>query len=255
MSNADPVTDVEQAADAAVVELARLQAELADRETRLQQLRDTCEERQQVIERLSKDVAVFQKAADDRAQVIAKLDAALQRARQGPVESRPAVDLDAVRGQLEERLREIDRVTRERDTLALSAETAARALEDERLRALFAGQQREAELLQSHREVETLRARVQSLSDTLTSRGEIIAHLQHACDERLAVIQRLSADLGESRADDGVDWRAIAQERESALASLSAEAERRAVLLAEVTAALQDRSCEIEDLRKRRGRT
>lgn len=267
MSNADPVADVEQAADAALAELTRLQEELVDRETRLQGLREACEQRDGVIAQLSKNVETLQRAADERAQVIAKLDDALKRARQVATESRPAVDVDAVRAQLEERLREIDRVTRERDALALRTETAARALEDERLRAMIAAEQREAELLEARREAELLRARVQSLSDTLVSRGEIIAALQAACDERLALIQRLSRDLesqqavleqshaGGASADEGVDWRAIAQERESALASLSAEAEHRAVLLAEVTAALQDRTREVEDLRRRRART
>jgi chromosome segregation ATPase len=55
--------------------------------------------------------------------------------------------------------------------------------------------------------------------------------------------------------DDGTDWRAIADERERALQDVSAEAERRAVLLAEVTAALDARGREVEDLRKRLART
>jgi hypothetical protein len=54
-------------------------------------------------------------------------------------------------------------------------------------------------------------------------------------------------------ARDGTNWRNIAEQRQTALEGLSKEAERRAVLLAEVTAALQDRTREVEELRRRRG--
>jgi DNA repair exonuclease SbcCD ATPase subunit len=243
MKGADPAGVVEQAAEAALTEIARLREDLVDRETRLEQLREVCEQ---------------------RAQVITKLDDALKRARQNAAEARPPVDVAAIRAQLEGGLREIDRARRERDELALAAETARRELEDERLRTLIGAQQREAELLQARRDAESMRARVESLNGTLTARTVIIAELQQACEERLALIERLSHELEAhvvakpqpvTAPDDGVDWRRIAEERDAALTALSAEAEQRAVLLAEVTAALQDRTLEIEDLRKRRGRT
>jgi chromosome segregation ATPase len=153
------------------------------------------------------------------------------------------------------------------DERLAAAEVAARAL-------------RAAQL-----EAEALRSHVDVLDTTLAARARLIEELQSACDERLAAVENLSQEVDSLRliaeerrqlleandaayrardvrhatqagaaADDGVDWRALADERERALQALGAEAERRVVLLAEVTAALEGRTREVEDLRQRLAR-
>jgi capsule polysaccharide export protein KpsE/RkpR len=105
-------------------------------------------------------------------------------------------------------------------------------------------------------------ARLTRLRATCAERLQIIETLQEACDERLALIERLSREIkrlhGTGNAEaaaDGVDWQAVALEREAALERLSAEAERRSVLLADLTAALHDRTEELDHLRRSRPRT
>jgi hypothetical protein len=98
---------------------------------------------------------------------------------------------------------------------------------------------------------------LERLRNVCDERQSVIDTLQRACDERLELIERLSAQAEAARAEfaaanDGVDWRAVAMEREAALERVSVEAERRSALLADLTAALHDRTQEVEDLRRAR---
>jgi DNA repair exonuclease SbcCD ATPase subunit len=104
--------------------------------------------------------------------------------------------------------------------------------------------------------------RIASLQEACADREQLIDRLHEACDERLILIERLTAEIETLRsaqpvpaATNGVDWQAIAREREAALEFVSAEADRRAVLLAEVTAALRDSTEEVDQLRRSRTRT
>lgn len=113
-------------------------------------------------------------------------------------------------------------------------------------------------------------ARVARLRATCAERQKVIDTLREACDERLALIEQLSKEVDALRAAQppatstapsppptahGIDWHAVALEREAAFERLSAEAERRSVLLAELTAALHDRTEEADQLRRSRTRT
>lgn len=108
--------------------------------------------------------------------------------------------------------------------------------------------------------------RLARLRETCAERQQLIDRLDRACTERLALIERLTAEIEILRSGhptplpvpepaNGVDWQGIAREREAALARISAEAERRSVLLAELTAALHDRTEEVDQLRRSRTRT
>jgi chromosome segregation ATPase len=234
---------LERAADATAEEILVLQAEVAARESEVERLQEICDDRQRVIEELGEHAATYRHAAEDRAGLVAALD----------------LDVQRLRGDLE-------RAERERTDALAAAETAALALDDERQRARLRSGEHDAELRAAHREAQMLRARIDALEDALGARAALIEELQGACDERLGVIgslteeinalrlvaeeRRLLLETNEARyteraaakaaepAHDGVDWRTVAQERERALQDVSAEAERRAVLLTEVTAAL-----------------
>jgi hypothetical protein len=101
--------------------------------------------------------------------------------------------------------------------------------------------------------------RLNNLRAACRERQQTIDDLQQACDERLALIHRLNAEIDLLRAGnsitapaDGVDWKELALQREAALERLSAEAERRSVLLAELTAALHERNEEVGKLQRTR---
>jgi DNA repair exonuclease SbcCD ATPase subunit len=233
---------IRRAADGAADELAFLHAGLCAREAELQRLQEVCEDRQRVIDALTEHAATYRRAAEERAGLLAALD----------------VDLGRLRDDLE-------RVSGEHRAALAAAQEATRALDEERLQIRFTAQEREAELRAAHRDAEALRTRADGLESALVARANLIAQLHTACDERLAVIERLSAEVNGLRRVAGerglrldandVDWRALAEERERALRQLAAEAERRSVLLAEVTVALEGRGREVEDLRKRLART
>ena len=247
---AEAAVAIERAASGATEQIGVLHAQVAARDAELERLRDVCNDRQRVIDELSGHVSTYRRAAEERAALVASLDFELQRVRDDLLEA--------------ERART----------------TAVHVLEEERQRTSFTSGVRDAELRESQRVTETLRARITVFEDALTARAAIIAELQSACEERLAMIERLSNELAAIRliaeerlllletneaqyrarealresvpgADDGIDWRSIAQERERALEEVAAEAERRSVLLAQVTAALEGRTREAEDLRKR----
>jgi DNA repair exonuclease SbcCD ATPase subunit len=104
--------------------------------------------------------------------------------------------------------------------------------------------------------------RLARLRETCAERQQLIERLNEACTQRLALIERLTNEIETLRdahpmpaATNGVDWQSIAREREATLARVSAEAERRSVLLAELTAALRDRTEEVDQLRRSRTRT
>lgn len=235
-----------------VGEIEALSTELERRDAELAALERAREESQGVIAELRAQVDMYHSVADERAAVIATLDQALISTR---VTCADHPD-------------EIARLTRERDALTLSAEAASRAFEDERLRGRLSTQQLDAALKSAQRELASVQSRFEALEASLVSRGEVVAMLQTTCDERMAVIERLSVEVDSLRqvAEDrgrllaelsapseagAFDWQAVAEERERALTALSAEAEHRAVLLAELTAALEARSLEVEELRKR----
>jgi len=241
---------LERAADGVADELAFLQAAVRARDAEIERLQEVCDDRQLVIDDLTAHSATYRDAAEQRAALLAALD----------------VELNRMRGELE-------RAVAERSAALATAEAAARTLDEERLRARFDASERDSGLRAAHRDAEALRARNAVLEEALAIRAELIEQLQTACDERLTVMERLSTEInqlhrnaearelqletvaagGSSRAQvpDDTDWRGIAEERERSLREVSAEAERRSVLLAEVTAALEGRTQEVEDLRRR----
>jgi chromosome segregation ATPase len=248
---------IERAASGASEQIAVLQAQITARDAELERLRDVCNDRQRVIDELSGHVSTYRRAAEERAVLVASLDFELGRVREDL--------LDAERA---------------RNDAVAKAEGAVHAVDEERQRTRLTSGVRDAELRESQRVTASMRSRITMFEDALTARAAVIDELQTACEERLATIEQLSDELAAIRLiaeerllvletnearyrarealresagepDDGVDWRGIAQERERALGEVAAEAERRSVLLAEVTAALEGRTREAEELRKR----
>jgi chromosome segregation ATPase len=249
---------LERSSDGVGTEFAVLQAELAAQGAEIERLHEVCAERQAVIEELRGYGETYRRAAEERAGMVAALE----------------LDVRLLREALE-------RAERERSEERASAETAAHAMDDERARATMTLHEREAQLHAAHREAESLRTRVEGLLGALAARGALVDELQTACEERLATIEQMRAEVVSlrlvaeerrillesneaayrARAEiaqaqsgggaDAVDWRAHAEERLRLLEEVSAEAERRTVLLAELTAALERRTREVEDLRKR----
>jgi|GEM_PF-6484872 len=252
---AEAAAAIERAADGATEQIGVLQAQIAARDAELERLRDVCDDRQRVIDELGDHVVTYRHAAEERAALVASLDFELQRLRD-----------------------ELARAERARN----DAVAAAHALDEERQRTRLAAGQRDVELRAALRETESLQARIAMFEEALAARAGVIDELHAACEERLAMIEQLSDAIGALRLvaeerlvvlesneaqyraqetlrggaahageNDRIDWRGIAQERERALQELAAEAERRSVLLAEVTSALEGRTREAEDLRKR----
>lgn len=239
-------------------EIALLQEQLADRDHSL-------------LEYTSR-LVLLQGAADERAQIIIVLDKALNDERRDNAESVPKSQFDELSAEARSLSEYLDRAVRERAALAVEKSVWEKDFEDERFRVQRAAQQQEAELTRKHtREMQLLEAKIQPLYDALEARSAVIAELKQACDERLTIVETLTTEIAMLRVReslpvepappmvtdivvrDGTNWRSIAEQRQTALEGLSKEAERRAVLLAEVTAALQDRTREVEELRRRRG--
>lgn len=242
-------------------EFAVVFAEVQARDAARERLQAVCDERDRLIQELDERCTEYRRAAEERAGAAAALEEELREAR-----------------------RELERIARERDRTMAAAETSALAFEEERQRVRLLCGQHDAALRDALRAGESLRERIAVLEEGLTARAALIGDLQAACDERLGLIGRLSAEVeslrsvaeerllllesnlalqsapapavaAQSGADDGVDWRAVADERKRALDAVHAEAERRAVLLADVTAALEGRTRENEELRGRLTRT
>ena len=241
---AEAAAALERAADGAAEELAVLHAEVSARDAEVERLQEICDDRQRVIEELGEHAATYRRAAEDRAGLVAALDFDLQRLRA-----------------------DLERAERGRNDALAAAEAATLALDDERQRARLLAGERDAELRAAHRDAEMLRGRIDALENALAARVTLIEELQAACDERLGVMSQLSDEIGALRlvaeerrllletnevryreraaapppepANDGVDWRVVADERRRALDDVSAEAERRAALIAELTAALE----------------
>ncbi len=224
-------------------------AEVAARDAARDSLQDVCDERDRLIQDLDEHCAAYRRAAEERAGLAATAHEEVQRLRH-----------------------DLEQIERERGRLATEAETAAHAFEEERQRVRLLRSEHEAALRDALRTSESLRARIGMFEEALTGRARVIDELQTACEERLVLIGRLSDEmeslrnLAEERrllleqnqtqgskpsSADATDWRAVAAERKLALEHVSAEAERRAVLLAEVTAALEGRTRENEELRGR----
>jgi DNA repair exonuclease SbcCD ATPase subunit len=238
-------------------EVAVAFAEVAARDAARERLQEVCDERDRLIQELNERCSDLRRAAEERAGMAATLQEEVQRLR-----------------------REVDRIERERSRTATSSEAAALAFEEERQRVRLLCGEHDAALRDALRSVETLRARIAILEEAVTGRAGVIVELQAACDERLALIGRLSDEIEALRniaeerrlllesndatrrvwqapddrpegTDGTTDWRAVAGERKRALDAITAEAERRAVLLADVTAALEGRTRENEELRGR----
>ena len=190
--------------------------------------------------------------------------------------------IDELQETCAERLAAMEQVSAEMESLRAVAEERGLLVETNEQNHRAQATLRAQELAAAQQAVGVLRERATMLESALTARSSLIDELQQACDERLAAIERLSGEIeslrtiaeerrllveaneqhyrareaeraainGRATRDD-TDWRALADEREHALQELSAEAERRAVLLAELTAALEGRTREVEDLRKR----
>ena len=192
---------VDPAAEALAAELAWATSgaalEIEALRSRVATLQRACDERGDVIAELQSHVEILRHAADERAAVIATLNEALIREREQSGDARA-------------------RLVAERDNALLSLEAALRARADDGVRATVLHQQHQSEM----RELETVRARLAGLEDTVLTRSELIVELQRTCEERMALIERLSA-----------------------------EAERRSVLLADMTAAFEASVRELESLR------
>ena len=248
---------IERAADGATEQIGVLQAQVAVRDAELERLHDVCDDRQRVIDELSGHVSTYRRAAEERAALVASLDFELRRLSNDLLSAERA-----------------------RNDAIAKAETAESVLDEERQRTRLTSSQRDAELRAAQRETELLRARVGMFENALAARAAVIDELHAACAERLEMIEKLSAESASMRivaeerlsvlesneaqyraqetlrngtgtGDDGVDWRAVAEERGRALQDVATEAERRSVLLAEVTSALEGRTREAEDLRRR----
>ena len=209
---------IRRAADGATDELAYLHAALAARDAELERLQEICDERRRVIDDLTEHSTTYRRAAEERAGLLAALDVDLRRLRD-----------------------DLERETAERRDAVAAAQEAVKALDEERIRIRFDAQNREAELRAAIRDSDALRTRADGLESALAARAKLIEELQAACDERLAIIERFGQRAPADVPAGTFDWRA--------------EAERRAVLLAEVTAALEGRGREVEDLRRRLART
>jgi hypothetical protein len=297
--------ELEWAASGAALELDSLRAQVTD-------LQGSCDERSIVIAELRASVERLRSTAEERAELIATLDAALVRERdeharaldrlhadltamqvrvEGVADERDAerervaalrreyaADLrtarqeaDLLRGQLEqrqselgaqavadelqrvcdERLALIERLSAEVDALRVVAHERAALLEAADARVAALRREHEADLRAARQEAELLRGRLEQ-RESQAGAEAIADELQRICDERLALIERLSADLEALRA--------VAHERAQLLeindaafrereATLVAEAERRTVLLADLTAAFEAKVREVEELR------
>jgi chromosome segregation ATPase len=250
---------IQRAADGATEEIAILRGDLAGRDAEISRLQEVADERRRVIDELTEYAAAYRRAAEARGGLLASLDFETKQLR---------VDLQ----------RGVD----ERNAAIAAAEATTQTLDEERHRALIELQERDAQIRSAHRDAEAARARLEILENAVAVRGKLIDELQAACEERLEVIERLSDEVaslrtvaeeralllasneaeyraretklaasGRTTAPTDSEWRELAEERERALQELGAEAERRSVLLAEVTAALEGRTREVEDLRKR----
>jgi chromosome segregation ATPase len=249
---------IARAVDAAAEQIAILSADVAARDGQIEQLQEICDDRQRVIVEVGEHAQTYRRAAEERAGLVAALDFEVGRLRA-----------------------DLARLELERDQAVSAAAAAVLALDEERDRTRMVRAQNAADLRAAQRDAESVRARAGVLEEALAARSRLIDELQSACEERLALVDGLGAEVtslravaeerlllieanesryrareaqlaaaGETRAD-GVDWRAIAEERASALQDVTVEAERRAVLLAELTSALEGKTHEIDDLRKR----
>jgi chromosome segregation ATPase len=178
------------------------------------ELQRTCDERNAVIADLRAGTEQLREIAEERASAIATLDAALTAAQ-----------------------------------VRLATAVAERQAEHERLGVLR--REYQAELDAARREGAVLRTRLEQRENDLRLRA-IADELQRVCDERLALIEQLSAEMD--------SLHAVAQERAALLAAneaafrareaeLIAEGERRTALLADLTAAFESKVREIEVLR------
>jgi chromosome segregation protein len=250
---------IRRAADGATEEIAVLRGDIAARDAEIDRLQEVADERRRVIDELNEYAAAYRRAAEARGGLLASLDFETKQLR---VDLQQAVD--------------------ERNAAITAAEATTQTLDEERHRALIELQERDAQIRSAHRDAEAARARLDILEDAVAVRGKLIDQLQATCEERLEVIERLSEEVASLRtiaeeralllasneaeyraretklaasggtlAPTDSEWRELADERERALQELAAEAERRSVLLAEVTAALEGRTREVEDLRKR----
>lgn len=209
-------------------EFAVVFAEVAARDAARERLQEVCDERDRLIQELDEHCAAYRRAAEERAGLAATANEEVQRLRH-----------------------DLERIERERDRHAAEAEIAAHALEEERQRFRLQRGEHEAALRDALRASESLRARIGVFEEALTGRTHVIDELQTACEQRLALIQRLSDEveslqkLAEERrvllerirtqkpepaSGDATDWRAVA---------------------AELTAALEGRTRENEELRGR----
>jgi predicted nucleic acid-binding Zn-ribbon protein len=181
---------------------------------RVDALQRTCDERNAVIADLRAGMEQLREIADERASAIATLDAALTAAQ-----------------------------------VSLAAAAAEHRAEHERVAVLR--REYEAELDAARRHGAVLRGRLEQGENDLRFRA-IADELQRVCDERLALIEQISTEMD--------SLRAVAEERAALLAAneaafrareaeLIAEGDRRTALLADLTAAFENKVREIETLR------
>ena len=224
-------------------------AELAAQRARAADLQRECDRRSTVIEDLERYVITLRTAADERIAAIGTLDTTLRQERERF--ALVDVELEVLRRTCDERSAVIRRLADENEGLRSIAEERAKLLEFNE----SAYAQRAAH-----------NADWRAVAD---ARGDELVALQQACEERSALIERLAAEnealhaVAEERATllefnesayaqreaRHADWRGVAEERERALTATAHEAERRAVLLADLTAAYEAKVREVEELR------
>jgi chromosome segregation ATPase len=221
---------IERATSAAVEELKGLRAALRAAETQGTMYQNAAEQRVALIDDLTQALGetravleqlraesiprsahdALQRVADERAALIELL----------------STEVEAVRAVANERLSLVDQLTTDVGTVRATAE--------ERLTLI--------EHLSS--QTEALAVEVERLHEEAHERERRIVELQSACDERLALVDQLSAE--------SAMLRAVAEDRSAAIAEISAVAERRAGLLADLTAELESRTRQLQGLRRAR---
>jgi len=248
-------------------------AVIADLRAGMEQLREIADERASAITTLdaaltaaqvSLAAAVAERGAEHervlvlRREYEAELGAARRhgavlrsRLEQGENDLRLRAVADELQRVCDERLALIEQISGETDALRALAQERAELLAAGDARVATLRRTRDEELSLARREAELLRD--QLAQNTHERSAEAVAQeLLRVCEERLALIEQLTVEIGALRS--------VAQERAALLAAneaafrareaeLIAEGERRTALLADLTAAFEDKVREIEALR------
>jgi hypothetical protein len=246
--------ELEWAARGAAAEIEELRQRVAD-------LQRACDDRGGVIADLRSALEGARDVANQRAEAVAALEAALTaaRARAESAEAERTAHDERLAILRREAIAEVAAARADADLLrAREGESviASRAVIDElqrvcdermalieRLTGETDAVRRDAEAMRRNMDL----ARARQGEELLAARA-LSNELQQACDERLALIEQLTAEIHllrerVARAEaDAAAQRATTQQ-------LTLDSERRTVLLADLTAAFEDKVREVEHLR------